>query len=137
MVFFDNINLEATNESPTSEKVKEYLLWLIRKDNQPHNPARFRESIDWLRFLTIISDPDAQITTYCAEAFEQLESIGCLDFKTEHPNYTFELLIEPINLPAFKNGMEDEVKIDTGLEKNVQKFVQIPKENARACQAFG
>lgn len=134
---FDTIAPDETVISLTDEHIKKYLETLIRKEDEEYDPRRINEALTGLSFHSNIKDAGARIMTFCANVFERLEDIGYRNFKDENPKYTIKLLVDRIKPPALKTAMEERVKVETGLDKDVRKFIQRLKEDAKPCQAFG
>lgn len=133
---FDEIAPDATVESLTNEQIKSYLDSLVQ-NKDAYEPARLREALAGLSFPVKITDPTARIMTYCADAFERLDAVGYGDFKSENPKHMIRLLLDRIRPPALKTAMEERLKVEAGLEKNVKLFITRLKNDAKACQVFG
>ncbi len=84
-----------------------------------------------------IADADALITTYCADFFERLESIGCGDFREQNSKKTVRLLMSRVQPPALKNELRHRVEFDESLENNVKKFIRVLVQEAVNCEVYG
>ncbi len=84
---FDNIAQEAESVSNlTDDHVKLYVESVVKRADKGSidNVAMEKVLADFSMPMNI-SDADARITTYCADFFERLESIGCGDFREQNP----------------------------------------------------
>lgn len=110
---------------------------LVQNKDQVHDPALILQAMKGLNYPVSIGDPAARITTSCADAFERLDAVGYGDFSTENPKHMLKVFLERVRPPALKAAMEDRLKVEVGLEKNVKVFITRLKDDAKACQAFG
>lgn len=134
---FDEIQENATVETLSDVHIKTYIDSLVTTSEDEVDPSRIREALKGLKFPVKIASPSARIMTYCADVFERLDAVGYGDFKTNNPKHMIKLLLEGIRPPALKTAMEERIKVEAGLEKNVRLFIQRLKTDAAACQAFG
>lgn len=134
---FETIAPNTEAKQLTDEHVEKFIRGLETTDESEVDPAGLKEALVGLIFPTKISDPSARIITYCADVFERLEAVGYREFKTLNPKHTIRILLDNVRPVALKTAMEQSVKVEAGLDKNIRLFIKRLQEDARACQAFG
>lgn len=95
-------------------------------------PSCICEVLNGLTFRAKIAGPSARIMTYCADVFERLDAIGYGEFRNDNPKHMIKLLLDGVRPLALKTAVEDRIKVEAGLEKNVQMFIQRMKTHAEA-----
>ena len=133
----ENIALDATIETISDEQQKTYINSLVKRSSNTYEPTQIEQALSSLSMPMEIVDPEARITQYCCNFFYRLESIGCIDFRTDNPKKTVQLLLQRIQTPALRSEMKKRIQFDVSLEKNVKSFIRILTAEARSCQKYG
>ena len=130
-------NAASANEL-TDEQLKAYIESLVnRPDSASVDPAVIESALSGLTMPMKIHDADARITTYCADFFERLDSVGCSSFPEDNPKKSIRLLCAHLEPVALKKEMRKRVEFDTSLEKSVKGFIKLLTQEAINCQAYG
>lgn len=69
------------------------------------DPTDIEKALAGFSMPNDISDPDAQITHYCADFFERLESVGHGDFKEKIPKLIVKILMKKPSPKEVNQGM--------------------------------
>lgn len=91
----------------------------MHNNDQIHDPARLCKAMLGLNFAENVTDPAEGIKSYCADVFERPEAIGCEECETKNRKHTIEILLVGALPMALESAIEESVKVETGLEKNV------------------
>lgn len=97
----------------TNEHIKTFIESLVKHtDSEAFDPTTIESALAGLAMPTMIFDPEARITTYCANFFERLESIGCGDFPDDNPKKSVGLLCSRLQPEALKKEMRKSIDYD-------------------------
>ena len=103
---FDNIAKGvASASSLNDEHIKTYVQSLVSRTDKTIDHVVIEKVLADLAMPMEIADADARITTYCADFFERLESIGCGDFREQNPKKTIRLLRSRVQPQAIKREL--------------------------------
>lgn len=136
---FDKFAADATSVTDlTDDEIKAYIEFIVaRSDTAAFDPSIIESALSGFVMQTKITDADARITTYCAEFFERLESVGCGSIPEDNPKKTVRLLCSRLEPPILKKEMRKRLEYDESLEKKVRNFIKVLRQEAINCQAYG
>lgn len=135
---FDDIAPEAnTAKDLTDEHIQAYVKSLVsRSDTGALDPTIIESALSGFAMPTKILDAEARITTYCADFFKRLESVGCSSFTEDNPKKSVRLLCSRLQPEVLKKEMRERLDYDESLEKSVKAFIKILIKEAVNCQAY-
>ena len=135
---FDNIAKGVESASSLNNKhIKTYVQSLVSRTDKTLDHVAIEKVLADLSMPMEIADADARITTYCADFFERLESIGCGDFREQNPKKTIRLLMSRVQPQALMRELRRRVEFDKSLEENVKKFIRVLVQEAVNCEVYG
>lgn len=84
-------------------------------DSAFFDPTIIESALTGFAMPTKILDADARITTYCADFFESLESVGCSSFVEDNPKKSVRLLCSGIESAILKKEMQKRLGYDESI----------------------
>lgn len=135
---FDTLAPDAGSAKDlTKNHIETYIRSIVsRSDDAALDPTIIKSGLSGFAMPRNILDAKARITTYCADFFERLESVGCSSFPEDNPKKTVRLLCSRLQPEALKKEMRERLDFDESLEKNVKFFSKILAQEAINCQAY-
>lgn len=128
----------GTAKDLSNDHIKSYIESLVsRSDPSTIDPTIIKSALVGFSMPTKILDAKARITTYCADFFERMESVGCDGFPEANPKKTVRLLCSRLEPQALKKEMRERLDYDESLEKSVKLFIKVLTQEAINCQAYG
>lgn len=79
------------------------------------------------KFPRNITDHAARITTYSTNIFERSDAVGYVEFKSESPKHTMELILDHFKPAVLKSTMQDQVKVEPGLKISFKSLFSVLK----------
>ncbi|CAN8076723.1 unnamed protein product [Agarophyton chilense] len=121
----------------TDDVIKTFVESLVKRtESDAFDPTIIESALNGFSMPTKIFDPEARITTYCADFLERLEPVGCGTFPDQNPKKSVRLLCARLQPEALRKEMRKRLEYDESLESSVRAFIKILTQEAINCQAY-
>ncbi|CAN8061403.1 unnamed protein product [Agarophyton chilense] len=121
----------------TDEVIKTFVESLVKRtESDAFDPTIIESALNGFLMPTKVFDPEARITTYCADFLERLESVGCGTVPDQNTKKSVRLLCAHLQPEALRKEMRKRLEYDESLESSIRAFIKILTQEAINCQAY-
>lgn len=134
---FNKIAPKKSLAQLTSNHIEKWIQSLVKREQTLFDPVVVERCLAKLRTPMNIADPEARIMEYLNDFFNRLEQVGYDNLKDVNPKKTISLLQQHLYPIRFKEVMIKSLEYHENLKSDVNCYVEILIEEAKAFEKYG